>query len=302
MNGAQALITTLVDNAHPIDTHDAEAAPSESPPVSYRGRGAVDRWLVADLAYCRCVIPYMFSPYNPCMAAGKVPIKAKKRVVLIGDGESAEIAFEYFTADSPWEVVGFAVERTFRQRQDLFGLPVIDLEHLPEIFPPTEFAAHVALSSTRLNRVRRRLYLYVKSMGYELPSYVSTRAFVWRNVKIGENSFIFENNVLQYFVEIGNNVVLWSGNHVGHRTTIRDHCFITSHCVISGFCDIGESSFLGVNSTFGDRVSVPNDTVVGAGSVVHKALAGVGQAWVGNPVRPLGKSAYDVFEVPEDER
>lgn len=225
-----------------------------------------------------------------------------KRLVLIGDGESAEIAYEYFTFDSPWQVVAFAVEGKLRQRDELFDLPVIDLEDLSKRFPPDRFAAHVALSSTHLNRPRKRLYLYVKSLGYELPSYVSSRAFVWRNVKIGENTFIFENNVLQYLVEVGNNVILWSGNHVGHRTRIRDHNFVTSHCVISGFCDIGESSFLGVNSTFGDNVSIPHDSVVGAGALVHKSLSEPGHVWVGNPAKPMAKSAYDSFDVPESER
>ena len=224
------------------------------------------------------------------------------QIVLVGDGESAEIAYEYFTHDSNHDIVAFAVERAFRQRDELFGLPVIDLEDLPQRFPPGPFAAHVALSSTHLNRPRKRLYLHVKSLGYRLPSYVSSRAFVWRNVAIGENSFIFENNVLQYHVSIGDNVVLWSGNHVGHRTRIRSHCFVSSHCVISGFCDIGEASFLGVNATFGDHVTIPHDTVVGAGALLHKSLAEAGRVWVGNPAKSMEKSAYDAFHVPEHER
>jgi sugar O-acyltransferase (sialic acid O-acetyltransferase NeuD family) len=243
------------------------------------------------------------------MAAGGLARRTERTVdkngqqlVLIGDGESAEIAYEYFTYDSPWTVVGFAVEKQFRQRDTLFELPVFDLDGLQAQFPPDRYAAHVALSSTHLNRPRKRLYQHVKSLGYTLPSYVSSHAFVWRNVQIGENSFIFENNVLQYHVRVGSNVVLWSGNHVGHRTVIQDHTFVSSHCVISGFCDIGESSFLGVNSTFGDRVAVPRDSVVGAGALLHKSVLEPGRVWVGNPAKPMEKSAYDAFNVPAHER
>ena len=105
----------------------------------------------------------------------------------------------------------------------------------------------VAVSYTHLNRVRTKLYEQAKNKGYSLASYVSSKAFVWRNVEIGENCFIMENNVLQSNVKIGNNVTLWSGNHVGHRTVIRNNCFLSSHVTISGFCDIGENCFLGVN-------------------------------------------------------
>jgi sugar O-acyltransferase (sialic acid O-acetyltransferase NeuD family) len=228
--------------------------------------------------------------------------KSGQKLLLVGDGESAEIAYEYFTFDSPWTVVGFAVDAAYRKRDTLFELPVIDVETVAQQFPPDRFAAHVALSSVQLNRPRRRLYRHMKALGYQLPSYVSSRAFVWRNVQVGENSFIFENNVLQYHVQVGNDVVLWSGNHVGHRTVIRDHCFVTSHCVISGFCDIGEASFLGVNSAFANNISIARDSVVGMGAVVPKSLAEAGRIWVGNPAKPMEKSAYDAMSVKPEER
>ena len=38
--------------------------------------------------------------------------------------------------------------------------------------------------------------------------------------------------------------MLWSGNHIGHHTTIDDHCFITSHVVISGNVNVMAYSLL----------------------------------------------------------
>jgi carbonic anhydrase/acetyltransferase-like protein (isoleucine patch superfamily) len=109
--------------------------------------------------------------------------------------------------------------------------------------------------------------------------------------------------VLQYHVKIGNNVVLWSGNHVGHRTVIRDNVFVTSHAVISGYCEIGEGCFLGVNSCFADHTRVAPDCIVGMGSVVTKTLEEAGRVYVGNPARAVpGKTSYDTFNVPEDQR
>jgi len=125
-----------------------------------------------------------------------------------------------------------------------------------------------------LNRQRAEWYRKAKEKGYRLASYVSSRAFVWHNVVIGDNCFILEDNTLQPFVEIGNNVVLWSGNHVGHRSRIADHCFITSHVVISGFCSIGESSFIGVNATLADEVSIGRDNFICAGAIIGESTEG----------------------------
>lgn len=224
--------------------------------------------------------------------------KQNNRLVIIGDGETAEIAYEYFTHDSPLEVVAFSVEHEYLKTRELFGLPVVEFEKLEQVYSPSEFSVYVASSSTQLNRVRTRLYLGAKRKGYCAATYVSSKAFVWRNVEIGENSFIFENNVLQYHAKIGNNVTLWSGNHVGHRTVIRDNCFVSSHCVISGFCEIGESCFLGVNSSFSDGVKVARDCVIGAGAVVIRDTE-ERKVYVGNPAKPLDKSSFETFRVPE---
>jgi sugar O-acyltransferase (sialic acid O-acetyltransferase NeuD family) len=219
------------------------------------------------------------------------------RIVIVGAGEQAQIANEYFTHDSPHEVCAFSVESEFMDSDTQDGLPVVPFEELAERYDPDAYKAFVALSSMKLNRVRARLYEAVKAAGFECTSYVSSRAFVWHNVSIGENCMVFENNVLQHLVEVGDDVVLWSGNHVGHRTKIGDHCFVSSHCVISGYCEIGDWSFLGVNCCIGDYRKIARDNVIGAGAVVIRDTEERG-VYVGNPAERKG-DAFKSFGVEE---
>jgi sugar O-acyltransferase (sialic acid O-acetyltransferase NeuD family) len=228
------------------------------------------------------------------MAAGR-----DREIVIVGVGETAEMAYGYFMHDSPYTVVAFSAEDEFVSEDSLHRLPVVALSELREAFGPDRHGAFVAISSTHLNRLRRRLYERVRGLGYECVSYVSSKAFIWNNVAIGDNVFLLENNVLQHRVRIGDNAVLWSGNHVGHQTVIEDHCFVSSHVVISGFCTIGRSSFLGVNCCFADGVTVGHDSVVGMGAVVVKDLAPRG-VYVGNPARATGRDPFDTFGVVDD--
>lgn len=193
-----------------------------------------------------------------------------KKLVIIGAGETAAIAYEYFTHDSEYTVAGFSVERAYLDATEFYGLPVVPFEELIGAYPPTEYDAFVAVSSTSMNRIRTKLYRAAKEKGYRCASYVSSRAFVWHNAKIGENCFIFEDNTIQPFVTIGNNVVLWSGNHIGHNTVIRDNCFIASQAVVSGYCNIGENCFLGVNSTIINNINVAKDCFIGASALIQK--------------------------------
>lgn len=186
-----------------------------------------------------------------------------KHLIIVGDSAFAEIAHEYFDADSDYEVVGFSVERDFLKRKEFRGLPVVAFEDLESHFDPINHHVYVATVYTQLNRLRSRLASAAKEKGYQLASYISSHSFVWRNVELGEHCFIFEDNTVQPFVKIGNNVILWSGNHIGHHSVVRDNCFISSHVVISGFCDIGESTFLGVNATLANNITIGKDNWIG---------------------------------------
>jgi sugar O-acyltransferase (sialic acid O-acetyltransferase NeuD family) len=224
----------------------------------------------------------------------------KKKLVIIGDGETAELAYEYFTSDSDYEVNAFVVEQQYLSKTSLFNIPVIPLEELKTRFSPDIYDVFVAVSYTKLNRVRKKLFYEVKCMGYKCASYISSHAFVWRGVEIGENCFIFENNVIQYKVRIGNNVTLWSGNHIGHRSIIHDNCFISSHVVVSGYCEIGKNCFLGVNSCLADNIKIAEDCFIGMGAVVNNNTE-IGRIYQGSPAQPHKISVYKIFNIKQNE-
>lgn len=190
-----------------------------------------------------------------------------KKLIIFGLSNIAECAYEYFTHDSDYEVVAFTVDKAYIKEEapTLFGLPIVAFETLEETYPPQEHAVFVAVGAQNLNRLRTQKVDEAKARGYTLASYISSRAFVWPNVQIGEHAFIQEDNTIQPFVKIGNNVTLWAGNHIGHATVIEDNCFITSHVCISGHCHVGENGFIGVNAAVADTVKIGRDNFIGMG-------------------------------------
>ncbi len=221
-----------------------------------------------------------------------------KKLIIVGDSAFAEIAHEYFDVDSAYEVVAFSVERAFLKRDELRGLPVVAFEEIESHFDPATHDVYVATVYTQFNRLRTRLAAAAKNKGYRLASYISSRAFVWRNVELGEHCFIFEDNTVQPFVKIGDNVVLWSGNHIGHHAVILDNCFISSHVVIAGFCVIGENSFLGVNATLANNVTVGKNNWIGPNMVIMKDTE-AGALFKALQSESAQISALDFFKVEE---
>lgn len=191
-----------------------------------------------------------------------------RSLVIFGAGDIAEIANFYFSRGSEHEVAAFAVDAAYLKAATFCGKPVVAFEEVARLYPPDRHDLFVALSYSRLNLVRKEKYLAAKAYGYRMASYVSEKATVLNQGRIGENCFILEDNTIQPFVTIGNNVTLWSGNHIGHHSTIKDHCFVASHVVVSGGVEIGEQCFIGVNATIRDHVKVGDRCVIGAGALL----------------------------------
>lgn len=194
-----------------------------------------------------------------------------QKLIIVGDSLFAEIAHEYFTYDSDYDVVAFSVEAEYRKQETFRGLPVVPFEDLAAHYDPASHSVFAAITYPQVNRLRERLAMQAKAKGYPLASYVSSRAFVWRNVELGEHVFIFEDNTVQPFVKIGSGCILWSGNHIGHHTTVGDWVFIASHAVISGSVTIGDRSFIGVNATIVNDIEIGEDNWLGPHVVITRS-------------------------------
>jgi sugar O-acyltransferase (sialic acid O-acetyltransferase NeuD family) len=192
----------------------------------------------------------------------------KKPLVVFGSGDLAELARFYFRTDSEYEVVALTLDGSYISEASFGGLPVVPFEDVQAAFPPATHAFFVALSYSRVNALRKEKYLAAKARGYSLVSYVSSKATVLNEGRIGDNCFILEDNTIQPFVTVGSNITMWSGNHIGHHSVIRDHTFIASHAVISGGVTIGEQCFIGVNATLRDHITVGERCVIGAGALL----------------------------------
>jgi len=216
------------------------------------------------------------------------------KVILFGTRDTAELAYYYLKNDSPHEVIAFCVNKKFKEKENFKGLPVVNFEEIQHIYPPKDFSLFAPMTAKKMNKIREYIYIEGKSKGYDFISYVSSKATVF-NSQIGENCFILENNTLQPFTQIGNNVILWSGNHIGHHGIIRDHVFFSSHVVMSGNCTIESYCFFGVNATIRDFSHISEGTLLAMGSsLVSKKTESWG-VYIGNPAKKQDKLSYEIY-------
>jgi sugar O-acyltransferase (sialic acid O-acetyltransferase NeuD family) len=207
------------------------------------------------------------------------------KVIIFGLRDIASLAHFYLNNDSDHEVVAFSVHERFLPEDRVFeGLPVVPFEEVEQQYPPCDYQFFAPMSERHMNRLRESVYYQIKAKGYSLISYISSKATVFPQAQIGENCFILEDNTIQPFTPIGNNVVLWSGNHIGHHGHIHDHVFFTSHVVLSGHCQVEPYCFFGVNATIRDGVKLAEGSLIAMGSNVTKDTEPWG-VYKGNPAK-----------------
>ncbi|MFA5165761.1 MAG: acetyltransferase [Candidatus Paceibacterota bacterium] len=198
--------------------------------------------------------------------------KKSKEIIIMGTGPFAEVAHYYFKNDSNFSPVVFCANQNYilPENNQLLGLPVLPFETIENVYPPSKYSMFVAVGYSKMNKVREKCCLTARQKGYGLVTYLSSQAHIAKDLEIGDNCFILEDNTIQPFVKIGNNVILWSGNHIGHHVTIDDNNFISSHVVVAGSAKIGRNCFLGINSNIREAAIIGKENLIGAGALIMK--------------------------------
>jgi sugar O-acyltransferase (sialic acid O-acetyltransferase NeuD family) len=191
-----------------------------------------------------------------------------KKVIIFGTGAFAQIIYLYLRKDPAFSIVAFSANYRLIKEKILYDLPVVPFETIEQIYPPSEFQMFIALGYTDMNRKRAKFFKEAKDKGYSLISYIHPSTIINDKFQIGENCFIFENNVIQPFVKLEDNVIIWTGNVISHHTTIMSHCFIVSHVAIAGNTVIEPNCFIGMNATIRNSIRIARECIIGAGAVI----------------------------------
>lgn len=217
------------------------------------------------------------------------------KVIIFGNKDFAELADFYFTHDSNYEVAAFALNESYLGNEKQFrGKPLVAFEEVENIYSPDDYFFFAPMSPANMNQIRRDIYVQAKAKGYRMANYISSKASFFDN-EIGDNCFIMEDNTIQPFTKLGSNIILWSGNHIGHHSIIRDHAMFTSHVVMSGHCDIGEYSYFGVNATLRDGLKIAKGTFVAMSAAVTKNTE-EWSGYIGVPAKKIeGKKSFELI-------
>jgi sugar O-acyltransferase (sialic acid O-acetyltransferase NeuD family) len=198
-----------------------------------------------------------------------------KPLVIFGASQFADVVHYYLTHDGGMKAAAFTVDPEYAVEPTMNGLPVVSFADLERDFPPDRHSMFIAvgpellqsiLGRDQINRARADRFEAAQRKGYELVSYISSKATVSADLVYGPNTFVTEMSWLMPRVRLGKNVSIWGGE-IGHHSTVGDHAMI-SGAQLAGSVDVGEQTFIGLNASIRERVRVGKRNIIGSGATI----------------------------------
>ena len=133
---------------------------------------------------------------------------------------------------------------------------------------------------------RRRIFERHRSLGVRVATCVARNAFVARDAVLGEGVLVCPGSVVNSRAILGDNSIVNTLSSVDHDCVLGSHSQMTAGVTFGGWVRVGENCFFGVKSAVVPRVTIGNDVVVMAGSLVTQSIPD-GVLAGGNPARAL---------------
>jgi len=194
-----------------------------------------------------------------------------EKLVIVGLSATSRLALSFVNSHKLFDVIGFAVNKQYKETDEFCNLPVFSLEDLNEEVGSDNFMVFVALLWNHLNGDRRKVYEYCKNKGYRMANLVSPLAVVRSEIS-GDNNWIHDHVVIQNNTVIGSDIAIMQGSLIGADAVVESHCFFGAHSILAGGCTIGEQSFVGLHATVFDDTHIGKKCIIGACTAVKRNM------------------------------
>lgn len=192
----------------------------------------------------------------------------KKKLIIFGIGPLAKMINFFFSRDSEYDIVAFTVDSEYIKEKTFLDKQVIEFDKIENQYSINNYEMFIAIGPSGMNKVREKKFKDAKKKGYKLASYISTKAIC--DSLTGENVFIGDMSVINPFVDLGNNILIWENSVINNNVSIEDHCYISPHSSIGTNSIIKQNSIIGTGAIIKTGINIAEKTLIGAGCYISQ--------------------------------
>lgn len=192
-------------------------------------------------------------------------------IILVGGGGHCHSCIDVIEQQGRYRIAGI-VDLPERVGQEVLGYPVIGTDDdLPRL---AEEYRYFLITLGQIKSPARRMALFhrLKGLGVQLPTIVSSRAYVSRHARVGEGTIIMHGALVNAGARVGSNCIINTFCLLEHDASIGDHCHISTASVINGGTAVAEGTFVGSNTVTREGIRIGANCIVGGGVVVLQSV------------------------------
>ena len=199
-------------------------------------------------------------------------ILVMKKIMIVGVSTTARSIYKFVTDYDLYHIIGFIVDKEYKNVESFCGLPGYDFDNLPLDFDKKQDFLFIAMEWNRLNADRRDLYSRLKKASFKFANIISPSAIIHGELE-GDNCWICDYVVLENDVIIKNNVFVKTKATIAHLSRIESHCFIGANSFLAGGVNVGEQTYIGVSATIFNGVNIGKKCLIGGGVTIKRHVS-----------------------------
>lgn len=192
----------------------------------------------------------------------------KRSLILVGAGGHCRSCIDVIELEGRWTIAGI-VGRPQERGITVLGHAV---NHNDEDLPALVAAGHaflLTIGQIGAPGMRQVLFERLRSMGAEMATVISPRAYVSAHAQVGPGSIIMHHALVNAAAIVGADCIINSKALIEHDAEVGDHCHVATTAVVNGGVRIGDGSFIGSGAVLKEYISLPAGSFVKA-NAIHK--------------------------------
>ena len=190
-----------------------------------------------------------------------------RNIILIGGGGHCKSVIDVA------ESAGFTILGII-DKPELVGTSVLNYKiigvdgDIPHYVDKAEFV--ITVGQIKSSATRQKLAALVEQAGGKFATVIASDAYVSKYATIGAGTVIMHKAVVNADANIGEHCIINTMANIEHEVQIGGFCNVSTGVMVNGNCVIGDEVFIGSGSVLYNGMSVIDNAIIPAGSVVRK--------------------------------
>lgn len=188
-----------------------------------------------------------------------------KNIYLIGAGGHAKACIDVIECQGVYKIKGlFDISEKTGTKVGEYEVIGSDQQIAAYVSPENFFL--ICIGQIKSTEARLKMAAHLASLGAELATVISPRAFVAKTAHVGQGSIVMHDALVNAYAHVGRHCIINTKSLVEHDAVVEEFCHISTGAVVNGGTKVQKECFVGSNAVLKDNVILPAKSVVQAGS------------------------------------